>query len=167
VDRGFSNEEIALVSKTLGIAAYVLGAILGGWGVYRMGITRGLWVFGALALFSNFGYSMAAAFPEFGRIGIYAAALTESLCSGLVSAAFLSYLMRICEREHAAVQYALLTAAYRLPGIPAASLSGFLTERLDYAVYFALTAAMALPAFAFLPRAATRIDAGELDTPSR
>ena len=167
VDRGFSDEEIALVSKTLGIAAYVLGAILGGWGVYRMGITRGLWVFGALALFSNFGYSMAAAFPEFGRIGIYAAALTESLCSGLVSAAFLSYLMRICEREHAAVQYALLTAAYRLPGIPAASLSGFLTERLDYAVYFALTAAMALPAFAFLPRAATRIDAGELDTPSR
>ncbi len=167
VDRGFSDEEIALVSKALGIAAYVLGAILGGWGVYRMGIARGLWVFGALALLSNLGYSMAAAYPEFGRIGIYAAALTESLCSGLVSAAFLSYLMRICQREHAAVQYALLTAAYRLPGIPAASLSGFLTERLDYAVYFALTAAMALPAFAFLPRAATRIEAGSLDIRSR
>ena len=167
VDRGFSDEEIALVSKALGIAAYVLGAILGGWGVYRMGIARGLWIFGALALFSNLGYSTAAAFPELGRIGIYAAALTESLCSGLVSAAFLSYLMNICQREHAAVQYALLTAAYRLPGIPAASLSGFLTERLDYAAYFALTAVMALPAFAFLPRAASRIDAGSPDIRSR
>jgi len=83
----------------------------------------------------------------------------------LASAAFLSYLMNICQREHAAVQYALLTAAYRLPGIPAASLSGFLTERLDYAIYFALTAAMALPAFAFLPRAATRVDAGLLTHP--
>ena len=167
VDRGFSYEEIGLVSKGLGIGAFVLGAILGGWGVYRMGITWGLWVFGALALFSNLGYATAAAFPELGRIGVYAAALTESLCSGLVSAAFLSYLMNICQREHAAVQYALLTAAYRLPGIPAASLSGFLTERLDYAAYFALTAAMALPAFAFLPRAATRIDARSLANPSR
>ena len=157
VDRGFSDEEIALVSKALGIAAYVLGAVLGGWGVYRMGIARGLWVFGAFALVSNLGYATVAAFPEFGRAGVYAAALTESLCSGLVSAAFLSYLMNICQREHAAVQYALLTAAYRLPGIPAASMSGFLTERLDYAVYFAFTAALALPAFAFLPRAATRI----------
>ena len=167
VDRGFTNEEIALVSKGLGIGAFVLGAIIGGWGVYRMGIARALWVFGAFALLSNLGYATVAAFPEFGRAGVYTAALTESLCSGLVSAAFLSYLMRICQREHAAVQYALLTAAYRLPGIPAASLSGFLTERLDYAVYFGLTAAMALPAFAFLPRAAARIDAESLDNPSR
>ena len=167
VDRGFSYEEIGLVSKVLGIGAFVGGAILGGWGVYRMGIARSLWAFGALALFSNLGYSTVAAFPEFGRAGVYAAALIESLCGGLASAAFLSYLMNICQREHAAVQYALLTAAYRLPGIPAASMSGFLTERLDYAAYFALTAAMALPAFAFLPRAATRIDAGPIDDRSR
>jgi len=158
VDRGFSDEEIALVSKSLGIVAYVLGAILGGWGVYRMGITLGLWTFGALALLSNLGYAAAAACPESGRYGVYAASLIESLCGGMVSAAFLSYLMRICQREHAAVQYALLTAAYRLPGIPVASMSGFLTERLDYSVYFALTAFMALPAFAFLSRATSRID---------
>ena len=167
VDRGFSDEEIAVVSKGLGIGAYVLGAAVGGFGVYRMGIARGLWIFGGLALLSNLGYATVAALPEFGRVGVYAAALTESLCGGLASAAFLSYLMNICQREHAAVQYALLTAAYRLPGIPVASMSGFLTERLDYAVYFALTAAMALPAFAFLPRAATRIDAEPLGNRSR
>jgi PAT family beta-lactamase induction signal transducer AmpG len=157
VDRGFSDEEIALVSKALGIGAFVLGAGVGGWVVFRVGIRRSLWIFGALALLSNLGYAAVAAFPELGRAGFYAAALIESLCSGLVSAAFLSYLMRICQREHAAVQYALLTAAYRLPGVPAASLSGILTERLDYAAYFALTALMALPAFAFLPRAVSRI----------
>jgi PAT family beta-lactamase induction signal transducer AmpG len=167
VDRGFSYEEIAFVSKGLGIGAFVIGAILGGWGVYRMGIARSLWIFGALALFTNLGYATVAAFPELGRPGVYAAALIDSFCSGLASAAFLSYLMKICQREHAAVQYALLTAAYRLPGIPAATASGFLTERLDYAAYFALTAAMALPAFAFLPRAAMRIDTGTLDDPTR
>jgi PAT family beta-lactamase induction signal transducer AmpG len=158
VDRGFSDEEIAVVSKALGIGAYMLGAVLGGWGVYRMGIARSLWIFGGLALLSNLSYATVAAFPEFGRTGVYTAALVESFCSGLASAAFLSFLMNICQREHAAVQYALLTAAYRVLGIPAATLSGYLTERLDYAAYFALTAVMALPAFAFLPRASTRIE---------
>jgi len=92
VDRGFSVEEIGLVSTGLGIGVFVLGAILGGWGVYRMGIARSLWVFGALALFSNLGYATVAAFPEFGRAGVYTAALIESFCSGLASAAFLSWL---------------------------------------------------------------------------
>ena len=115
-----------------------------------------MWWFGAFALLSNLGYA-AAAFAEAGRAGVYTAALVESLCGGLVSAAFLSYLMRICQKEHAAVQYALLTAAYALPGASVASFSGFLTEALGYASYFAATAAMALPAFAFLSRAAHRI----------
>ncbi len=158
VDRGFSDEEIALVSKALGIAAFVLGAIVGGWVVFRIGISRGLWIFGALALLSNLGYSAVAAMPETGRAGVFAAALIESLCSGLVSASFLSYLMRICQREHAAVQYALLTASYALPGAVAAGFSGVLTEAIGYAPYFALTAGLALPAFAFLPRAAARLD---------
>jgi PAT family beta-lactamase induction signal transducer AmpG len=76
-----------------------------------------------------------------------------SFTAGLAGAAFLSYLMRICEKEHAAVQYALLTAIYALSGAIIALPSGWLTERMGYAAYFALTAALALPAFAFLPRA--------------
>lgn len=156
-DRGFSNEEIATVSSALGIGAYVAGAAVGGVVVARIGIRRGLWLFGALALLSNLGYAAAAALPETGKAGVYAASLTESLCGGLVTAAFLSYLMRIAERDHAAVQYALLTAAYALPGALAASQSGYLAEWLGYAEYFALTAALALPAFFFLPRAALRI----------
>jgi len=51
------------------------------------------------------------------------------------------------------VQYALLTAVYALSGSFIALPSGWLTEHIGYAAYFALTAAFALPAFAFLPRA--------------
>jgi PAT family beta-lactamase induction signal transducer AmpG len=159
VDRGFSDEEIATISGALGIAAMVVGAIFGGGVVARIGIGRSLWVLGALALASNLGYAAAAAFPESGRTGVYAASLVESFCAGLVTAAFLSYLMRICEKEHAAVQYALLTAIYALSGSLVALPSGWLTERIDYAAYFALTAALALPAFALLPFARSWIGA--------
>ena len=153
VARGFSNEEIALVSGAFGMGAIVLGAIVGGAIVARIGIGRALLWLGAFALASNFGYSLAAAFPESGHLGIYGASLVESFCSGLAAAAFLSYLMRICEKEHAAVQYAMVTALYALTGTLFALPSGVLTEQLGYAAYFALTAAMALPAFAFLPGA--------------
>jgi PAT family beta-lactamase induction signal transducer AmpG len=108
---------------------------------------------GIFALASNLGYAAAAGFPESGRVGIYGASMMESFTAGLAGAAFLSYLMRICEKEHAAVQYALLTAVYALAGSFIGLPSGWLTDQIGYAAYFGLTATLALPAFAFLPRA--------------
>lgn len=153
VDRGFSNEEIGAVATTLGVAAMIAGAWLAGGLVMRWGIGRSLWVIGGFALGSNLGYAAAAAAPEAGKTAVYAASLVESLCSGMAGVAFMSYLMRICEKSHAAVQYALLTAIYNLAGSLLRIPSGVLAEQLGYAGYFALTALFALPAFAFIPGA--------------
>lgn len=153
VDRGISLEKIALVSTTLGSAATMAGAVLGGWIVARFGIGRGLWIVGVLAVASNLGYAAAAAFPELGDRAIYAAGVIESFCGGLAAAGFMSYLMRICDRQHAAVQYATLSGLYALPGTIAGAISGAAVEALGYAVFFALTALVAAPAFLFLPAA--------------
>jgi PAT family beta-lactamase induction signal transducer AmpG len=157
VDRGFDEAEIGVVHGTLGMLATVAGAAAGGEVVSLLGIRRALFWLGGLALGSNLGYAAAAAHPEWGRFGMYGAALVESFCGGLASAAFLSYLMRICQKEHAAVQYALLTALYALTGSLVALPSGAVAERIGYAGYFALTAAYALPAFACLAGAAAWI----------
>ena len=149
VDRGFSNEQIAFAKTTLGTLATVAGAVSGGGVVARIGIGRSLGVLGVLAMASNLGYAAAAAL-EAGWAGVAAASALESFCGGLASAAFLSYLMRICEREHAAVQYALVTSLYAFAGTLVAAPSGWITERIGYTAYFTLTAALALPAFAFL-----------------
>jgi PAT family beta-lactamase induction signal transducer AmpG len=152
VDRGISPAEIAFWSNAIGNVATILGAVAGGWWVSRRGIGASLLVLGILALASNLGYA-GAALPGGPHAGIYAASFVESFCAGLVSVAFLSYLMHITEKEHAAVQYAALTALYALPGTFFGALSGRAVEELGYATYFAATAVIALPAFAFLPRA--------------
>ncbi len=157
VERGLSNEEIALVSTTLGTLATVAGAAVGGWAVSRLGIGRSLLWLGLFALGSNLGYA-AAAQPGMPREAVYAASLVESFCSGLAASGFLAFLMRISEREYAAVQYAVLTGAYAALGRLAGMGSGWATEQLGFALFFAATAAMALPAFAFLPQAARWID---------
>jgi PAT family beta-lactamase induction signal transducer AmpG len=159
VDRGFSDAEIGSVSVLIGAFATVAGAVAGGALVARIGIPRALLALGLLALASNLGYAAAAAWPGAGRSGVYAASVVESLCSGLATAAFLSFLMRICEKEHAAVQYALAYAMSSVAGALVAIPSGSLAASLGYAAYFALTALFALPAFAFLPAAKRWIDA--------
>jgi PAT family beta-lactamase induction signal transducer AmpG len=157
VDRGFADEEIGAIKGLVGVAAGLAGALVGGGAVARLGIGRSLWLMGVLAVASNLVYAAAAAFPESGRTGVYAASIIESFCSGLVGVAFLSYLMRICQKEHAAVQYALVTGLYALAGTLISMPSGWLTEQLGYARYFTLTVLYAVPAFVFLPRARTWI----------
>ncbi len=158
VDRGFSDTELALLANGVGALATIAGAIAGGAWVARAGIVPALWGTGALALASNLVYAGAAAWPETGRIGVYVASIIEAVSSGAVGAAFVSYLMRICEPRHAAVQYAVLTGLYASIGTALASASGRITEATGYAGYFALTAAFAAPAFAFLARAARWIE---------
>jgi PAT family beta-lactamase induction signal transducer AmpG len=149
-DRGIEREEFALVSTFAGSAATIAGAFLGGRFVTSTGIPRALFLAGLLALLSNLGYAAAAAWPGSGRAGVYGASVVESFCSGLAVAAFLAFLMRICEREHAAVEYASLSALYALVGRGAGAGSGYAVEWLGYPGFFAATAALGLPAFAWL-----------------
>jgi PAT family beta-lactamase induction signal transducer AmpG len=150
VDRGLSVQEIALVSTTFGVVASVLGALAGGVLTSRWGILRGLAVLGVAQAVSNLGYAAAAATGA-GRAGIYTASLIESFTGGLGTAAFLSFLMNVCDKEQAATEYALLSAIFSLTRTLAGSLSGLGTSRLGYAPYFAATFVLALPGLALIP----------------
>jgi PAT family beta-lactamase induction signal transducer AmpG len=152
VDGGIPREEIALVKAGIGFGATLTGAVLGGALVRRLGIGRSLWIAGVLALASNLGYA-GAALAGGGRAAIYAASVSESLCSGIAAVGFMSFLMRICEREHAAVQYAALTSLGFLAGSLARAFSGVAADQLGYAGFFAATAVLAVPAFVLLPAA--------------
>src|SRR5881396_2066447 len=150
VDRGLSLAEIATISTTLGVAASVAGALVGGALTSRWGIFRALWVLGLFQAVANLGYA-AAAWTDAGRAGIYAASLGESFGAGLGTAAFLAFLMNVCDKEQAATQYALLSALFNLSGSLAGAVSGRGVEWLGYGHYFALTFTFALPAYAMLP----------------
>jgi PAT family beta-lactamase induction signal transducer AmpG len=135
VDRGLSLDEIALISSTFGVGASVIGALAGGVLTSRWG---------------NLGYA-AVAWTDAGRPGIYAASLLESFTGGLGTAAFLAFLMHVCDKRQAATQYALLSALFNLSGWLVSGLSGLGATKLGYGTYFALTFVLALPAYALLP----------------
>ncbi|MBI4515183.1 MAG: MFS transporter [Deltaproteobacteria bacterium] len=150
VDAGLSVEEIGLVSTTFGVGATVVGALAGGVLTTRWGIFRGLWALGLLQAFSNLGYA-AAAYSGSGRAGIYAASLLESFTGGLGTAAFLAFLMHICDKRQAATEYALLSAIFGLTRSLAGGVSGIGASQLGYAAYFLLTFLLSFPAYVLLP----------------
>jgi MFS transporter, PAT family, beta-lactamase induction signal transducer AmpG len=170
IDRGLTVGEIGVVSTSVGVMATIAGALIGGRLTSRWGILRALLVMGLAQALSNLGYAAVglldpplpqtqvasfgeaiAAIGEPGRGLIYAASMLESFTSGLGSAAFLAFLMHVCEKEHAAVQYAALSAVFALSRDVAGAISGYATTHLGYAPYFVLTFFLAFPALALLP----------------
>ena len=164
VDQGLAVEEIGLVSTTLGVGATIVGALVGGHLTDRWGIFRALLLLGALQALSNLGYATVAwldlpapttevaslaaagaALFEPARASVYAASLIESFTGGLGTAAFLAFLMHICEKRHAAVQYALLSAVFAFSRDVAGAASGWATTLLGYDAYFAMTFVLAFP----------------------
>ena len=162
VDRGYSLTEIGAISVTLGVVLTILGALAGGWIVNRIGIFRSLLWLGLAQLVSNLGYVVIAA-VELPRESIYVASMIESFTQGLGTAAFLSFLMNLCDKEHAATQYAILSALFALTRDVAGAFTGIGVESFGYAVFFAATTALAIPALALLPLIRPRIREGVED----
>ena len=158
VDRGLTLAEIGLISTTLGVVMTVLGAMLGGWLTTRWGIIRSLLVMGIAQVLPNLGYAAVAAFHA-PRGSIYAASMLESFGQGMGTAAFLSLLMRLCDREHAGTEYALLSALFAVSRDLSGAVSGWATQRLGYAAFFGYTFFLGLPALALLPWVRRRVEA--------
>ncbi|MGH7718389.1 MAG: MFS transporter [Gemmatimonadaceae bacterium] len=149
VDRGLTQAQMGLIG-TLSIGAAVCGALLGGVLTTRWGVYRSLWTLGLLQALSNLGY-FAAARAGVPAEAVYAAAVIEQFTGGLGTAAFLAFLMSLCEKRYAATQYAVLSALFGLSRLIAGYWSGTLVEAIGYAGYFLLTFGFALPAFALVP----------------
>jgi len=150
VDKGFTTTQIGVLVGTVGFGATIAGAITGGWLTSRLGVFRALWILGLIQAASNLGYFAAATLEQSLTVA-YAVVIIEEFTGGMGTAAFLAFLMSICNKRYAASQYALLSAAFGLGRTLIGYGSGGWAERMGYAPYFLLTFALAFPAFLLLP----------------
>jgi MFS transporter, PAT family, beta-lactamase induction signal transducer AmpG len=62
LDIGFSRTEIGVIAKTTAFGASLAGGIIGGIWLMKIGIGRGLWIFGFLQMVSTLGFAWLAQF---------------------------------------------------------------------------------------------------------
>ncbi|MFM1892673.1 MAG: transporter, family, beta-lactamase induction signal transducer AmpG [Pseudomonadota bacterium] len=144
VDLGFTKTEVANVTKVFGVAMTLLGAVLGGVLVNRLGVMRILFSGALLAAATNLLFALlatgGASVPML--IGVVA---MDNLSGGLASAAFVAYLSALTNVQYSATQYALFSSVMLLLPKLLGGFSGVMVDHLGYPVFFTLTAAMGLP----------------------
>lgn len=149
LDSGYSMTEIGLVAKNAGLWASVLGGITGGLLMIKIGINRGLWLFGFVQIASILGFALLARSDH--SLWLLGAVIAfEYLGVGLGAAAFVAFIARSTSRAHTATQLALLTALTALPRSFASATTGVLVEKVGWESFFYLCAIIAIPGMLLL-----------------
>jgi len=157
---GYSKTDIGLVAKHAGLWPAVIGGLIGGLWMVRLGINRALWLFGVVQLLSIFGFAWLAqqghqvAIGSSQRIALAGVIGFEALGVGLGTAAFVAYIARTTHPRYTATQLALFTSLAALPRSFINAGAGWLVEQLGWTPFFLLCALLALPGMLLLPRIA-------------
>jgi MFS transporter, PAT family, beta-lactamase induction signal transducer AmpG len=151
LDIGFSKTEIGAVVKLFGFWATVLGGLLGGLMVMRIGIHRALWLFGILQGVSTAGFAVLAQVGA-SLPGLALVITFENLSGGMGTAAYIAYMASLTNRRFTATQYALLSSLMGIPRVIAAAPTGYVAEATGWTLFFVLCALIALPGLLLIRR---------------
>jgi PAT family beta-lactamase induction signal transducer AmpG len=181
----FSPAEFGVANKLIGLWLTIGGALLGGALMFKLGLWRSLMLFGVLQMASNLGFwwlaengkgvmpsllipafdfgivSLAQATPVDG--GLLMVIAFENLSGGMGTAAFVAFLMSLCNQRFTATQYALLSAFASVGRVWVGPLAGVLAETIGWPVFFLVSTVVALPALLLLGWLRRPVEALEVD----
>ena len=156
LDMGFSKTQIGLIAKNAGLWPAVIGGLLGGLWMVKIGINKALWLFGVVQVVSIFGFAWLASVGHHAAITpVELAQLAiviglEALGVGLGTAAFVAFIARATHPAYTATQFALFTSLAAMPRTFANAATGWLVETMGWAGFFLLCALLALPGMLLL-----------------
>jgi PAT family beta-lactamase induction signal transducer AmpG len=144
VDMGFTEGEVATVSKVYGVVMTLVGAFVGGVLSMRLGVMRVLMLGAVLSAASNLLFAwMAGRGHDLFALTLVVSA--DNLAGGIASAAFIAYLSSLTNVNYSATQYALFSSLMLLLPKFIAGFSGAFVDAYGYAEFFTSTALLGLP----------------------
>ncbi len=169
---GFSTAEIGVVNKVIGMWLTIFGALLGGILMVKLRLYKSLLLFGILQNFANLGFWTVAvlgkgawgsfSLPAFNFLIVSLKETTnvdwllmfavglENLTGGMGTAAFVAFLMALCNQKFTATQYALLSAFSAVGRVWVGPLAGTLLVFIGWPTFFIFSTIMGLPGLLML-----------------
>jgi PAT family beta-lactamase induction signal transducer AmpG len=149
LELGFSKTDIGLVAKHAALWPSIIGGLLGGLIMLRLGINRALWIFGVVQMASILGFALLAnTGPELGLLAVVIS--FEYLGVGMGTAAFTAFIAREASKTYAATQFALFTALAAVPRTLANASTGLIVEQIGWVDFFLLCTVLATPGMLLL-----------------
>ncbi len=153
LDMGFSKTEIGLVAKNAGLWPSVIGGMLGGIWMLKLGINRALWLFGIVQMVAILGFAWLSVV---GHSLIWLAVVigVEALGVGLGTAAFVAFIAQTTHPLYTATQFALFTSLAAVPRTFANAATGYLVEAMGWFGFFIFCFIIAIPGMLLLLKVA-------------
>lgn len=151
LELGLSHNEIAMVSGFMGWATMVGFVLLSGAINVRLGVFRGLLISGVAMGLANLVFSLMALVGP--QIWVFVAAVViDNFTTAFSTVAFVAFISFLTSKVYTASQYALMASLGNLSRTSLAAGSGYMVDVLggDWAVFFAITAVMAIPGLILL-----------------
>lgn len=144
VDLGFTNNEIATITKTFGLGMTLLGGFLGGMLTARYGVLKILFSGALLSAATNLLFMLlAVAGADISLLTVVIAA--DNLSAGLATTAFVAFLSSLTSVSFTAVQYAIFSSVMSLFPKLLGGYSGTMVTSVGYETFFLITAGMGVP----------------------
>jgi MFS transporter, PAT family, beta-lactamase induction signal transducer AmpG len=163
----FTQAEVGIVNKIIGIWLTIFGALLAGALMLRLNLYRALLLFGVLQMVANFGFYTLAVLGrgawggftlqpfDWGFVAITQPAeidsllmfaiAAENITSGMGTAAFVALLMSLCSHRYTATHYALLSALASIGRIYVSPLAGVMAESIGWPAFFVVAVLLGVP----------------------
>jgi PAT family beta-lactamase induction signal transducer AmpG len=146
-DRGMSLAAIGWLLGTVGFTCGLLGALVGGALVNRVGRKHALVAFGLLQAVTIAGYAYAA-LADLGYRALYVLCGAEHFASGMATAALFTCMMDWSSARSAGTDYTVQASAVVIATGTAGALAGLSARGLGYAGHFCLATLLAVGAIA-------------------
>ena len=144
---GFSKTEIALIVKALFTASTLVGSVLGGVLMVRLGLLRSMLIFGVLQALTNLLYCALALAGKSYPIMVVAVVL-EHVAGAMGGIALVALIMALCDARYSAFQYALLSALALVPRYSLGGPAGWIADHEGWYAYYVVSFLLALPGLA-------------------
>lgn len=156
LDLGFSKTDIGVIAKHAGLWPAVIGGMIGGLWMVRLGINRALWLFGVVQMVTILGFAWLAwrgvqpTVDSWDRAALAAVISAEYLGVGLGTAAFTAFIARATHPAYTATQFALFTSLAAVPRTFINASAGWLVETMGWTMFFVACFALAAPGMLLL-----------------
>lgn len=141
---GFTPTDVGTINKGFGFVSTIVGALVGGTLMVRLGLFNSLLLFGILQAVSNLSFVLLAWAGKSYGVLVFTVAL-ENISGGMGTSAFVALLMSLCNHRYSATQYALLSSLSALGRTFISPTSGYMVEASGWAVFFFVSTLFALP----------------------
>ncbi len=158
MDVGFSKTEIGLIVKALFTASTLVGSVLGGLLMVKLGLLRSMLAFGVLQAATNLLYCALALAGKSYPIMV-GAVVIEHVAGAMGGIALVALIMALCDVRYSAFQYALLSALALLPRYSLGYPAGWIADHGGWYDYYVMSFVLALPGLAMVYLTRRKIDA--------